>query len=310
MDEAKIVNDYYIYLKDERNYSLYTIGSYLKDIKEFQNFLKTNSFGKLVDIHSNMPRYYLAHLNRKYSSRSVARKLSSLRGFYNFLIREEVIENNVFANTSAPKIEKSLPKMVYTDELNKLFDSIDTSTAIGKRDYALLEVLYGTGLRVSEFASLRIQDIDFYNMNLIVMGKGNKERYVPIHMGIKEALIDYMNFGRSELLKRNKGEIPDKLFLNFKGGALTPRGVRVILNDLNEEAMNNLNISPHMLRHSFATHLLDNGADLRSVQELLGHANLSTTQIYTHVSKEKLKEEYDKHHPMSKEDQKWEDSKK
>jgi integrase/recombinase XerC len=301
MDDVKLINDYYTYLKDERSYSQYTINSYLKDIKEFQDFLKTNSFGKLVDIHSNIPRYYLAYLNQKYSSRSVARKLSSLRGFYNFLMKEEVLENNFFSTTSNPKIEKTLPKMVYTNELNNLFNSIDTTKAIGKRDYALLEILYGTGLRVSEFCSLRIQDIDFYNMNLIVMGKGSKERYVPIHEGIKEALLDYLNFGRDELLKRSK-VVTDILFLNFKGGPLTPRGVRVILNDLNEKAANNLNISPHMLRHSFATHLLDNGADLRSVQELLGHANLSTTQIYTHVSKEKLKEEYDKHHPMSKEE--------
>ena len=304
MDDARLVNNYYIYLKDERSYSKYTINSYLKDIKEFENFLKTNSFGNLTQVHSNIPRYYLAHLNQKFSSRSVARKLSSLRGFYNFLVREEIIENNVFSDTSAPKVEKPLPKMVYSNELNNLFDSIDTKSAIGKRDYALLEVLYGTGLRVSEFCSLRIQDIDFYNMNLIVMGKGNKERYVPIHLGIKDALIDYINFGRNELLKRNVKEITNILFLNFKGGPLTPRGVRVILNNLNEQAANNLNVSPHMLRHSFATHLLDNGADLRSVQELLGHANLSTTQIYTHVSKERLKEEYDKHHPMSKEDEK------
>lgn len=304
MDQAKLINDYYIFLKDEKSYSKYTIDSYLKDIKEFQDFLNTNSFGKLVDIHNNIPRYYLAYLNRKFSSRSVARKLSSLRGFYNFMVREEVIENNVFSDTSSPKIDKTLPKMVYTDDLNNLFASIDTTTAIGKRDYALLEVLYGTGLRVSEFTGLRLQDIDFYNMNLIVMGKGSKERYVPFHLGIKEALLDYINFGRDELLKRNKNEISDILFLNFKGGPLTPRGVRVILNDLNDKAENNLNVSPHMLRHSFATHLLDNGADLRSVQELLGHANLSTTQIYTHVSKEKLKEEYDKYHPMSKEDEK------
>ena len=303
MDENKVINDYYIYLKDERSYSDYTVKSYLKDIKEFQNFLKTNSFGSILGINTNTPRYYLAYLNSKFSSRSVARKLSSLRGFYNFLVREEVLENNVFSDTSSPKIEKSLPKMVYSDDLNNLFDSIDRSTAIGKRDYALLEVLYGTGLRVSEFTGLRIQDIDYFNMNLIVMGKGGKERYVPFHDGIKEALIDYINFGRDEFLKRSN-EITDILFLNFKGGPLSPRGVRVILNDLSEKSMTNLDISPHMLRHSYATHLLDNGVDLRSVQELLGHANLSTTQIYTHVSKDKLKEEYDKYHPMAAKEEK------
>ena len=154
---------------------------------EFNNFLKTNSFGNLLEIENNIPRYYLAYLNQKYAPRSVARKLSSLRGFYNFLLREEKIEKNVFSDTSSPKVEKALPKMVYTEELENIFSTIDRSTAIGKRDYALLEVLYGTGLRVSEFTNLRLQDIDFYNQTFIVVGKGNKERYVPFHDGIKAA---------------------------------------------------------------------------------------------------------------------------
>jgi len=299
-----LINEYYNYLKNERSYSNYTIQNYIKDLHEFNNFLKTNSFGNLLEIENNIPRYYLAYLNQKYAPRSVARKLSSLRGFYNFLLREEKIEKNVFSDTSSPKVEKALPKMVYTEELENIFSTIDRSTAIGKRDYALLEVLYGTGLRVSEFTNLRLQDIDFYNQTFIVVGKGNKERYVPFHDGIKAALLDYLNYGRDELAKRNKKEVTDILFLNFKGGPLTPRGVRVILNDINEKAENNLNISPHMLRHTFATHLLDNGADLRSVQELLGHANLSTTQIYTHVSRENLKKAYDKYHPMADEEEK------
>lgn len=300
MSEDKLISNFYMYLKNERNYSEHTLNSYLFDIKEFQNFLKTNQFGGLTKLGNNIPRYFLAHLNQKHNPRSVARKLSSLRSFYRFLVQEEIVETNLFATTSAPKQNKRLPKMVYSEEIDNLFESINTDQVIGKRDYAMLEILYGTGLRVSEFTSLRIQDIDFYNQTFIVMGKGGKERYVPFHSGIKEALLDYMNFSRNELLKKETAIPSDALFLNFKGNPLTSRGVRAILKELNEKAMNNQNISPHMFRHSYATHLLDNGADLRSVQELLGHANLSTTQIYTHVSKDKLKEEYEKHHPMAK----------
>lgn len=300
MDDKNLIASYLEYLESERDYSIYTINSYLKDIEEFQNFLKTNGFGTLLKISNNIPRYYLAFMNEKYASRSVARKLSSLRSFYNFLLREEVIEANAFGNTTTPKIEKTLPKLIYEEEIDNMFSAIDEQTIIGKRDYAILELLYGTGIRVSELTSLRIQDIDYYNNNIIVIGKGSKERYVPFHMGVKEALSNYINFSRNELLKKAETEHTDILFLNFRGKPLTPRGVRVILNNLNEAAMNTNNISPHMLRHSFATTLLNNGADLRSVQELLGHQNLSTTQIYTHISKEKLKEEYEKYHPLGK----------
>ena len=261
MDDKNLIASYLEYLELERDYSIYTINSYLKDIEEFQNFLKTNGFGTLLKISNNIPRYYLAFMNEKYASRSVARKLSSLRSFYNFLLREEVIEANAFGNTTTPKIEKTIPKLIYEEEIDNMFSAIDEQT---------------------------------------IIGKGSKERYVPFHSGVKEALSNYINFSRNELLKKAETEHTDILFLNFRGKPLTPRGVRVILNNLNEAAMNTNNISPHMLRHSFATSLLNNGADLRSVQELLGHQNLSTTQIYTHISKEKLKEEYEKYHPLGK----------
>lgn len=294
MDDNKLVLDYISYLEVEKAYSQNTIESYQNDLVEFQNFLSINSFPGITKIKQNIPRYYLSYLNRKYSQRSVARKVSSLRGFYNFLYKEEIIEVNLFSEVIIPKIDKSLPRLVYSEELNILFDSIDTSDAIGKRDYAILEVLYGTGLRVSEFCSLKLSDIDFYNNNFLILGKGEKERIVPFHQGVKEALLDYINYGRIELQKRNKSQISDIVFLNFKGTPLTPRGVRTILDNLAIKVGLSDKISPHMLRHSYATHLLDNGADLRSVQELLGHENLSTTQIYTHVSKENLKEQYNK----------------
>lgn len=171
---------------------------------------------------------------------------------------------------------------------------------IGRRDYAILELLYGTGIRVSELCSINVDDIDFSRKSIIIVGKGSKERYLPLYDGIIASVKDYLEFSRDELLKSNKNKWPSNLFLNYRGKALTPRGVRVVLNNICDKTAENLHVSPHMFRHSFASHLLDNGADLRSVQELLGHANLSSTQIYTHVSRQKIQEEYVKFHPRAK----------
>jgi integrase/recombinase XerC len=296
-----MIEKYKSYLKNEKNYSPYTILNYINDINEFDNYVNLNKFGDLLHVNPNIARYYIAYLNQKgFSSRSIARKLCSLRSFYRFLMREGETEVNVFGEITAPKLERTLPHFLYLEEIESLFSSINTNNVIGKRDYALLELLYGTGMRVSEFCNLKLGDIDFYNNNLIVMGKGSKERYLPISDNIKNTLIDYLEYSRNHLLAKNKNGNTDYLFLNYKGTPLTPRGVRVILNNLTEKTAEHLKISPHMLRHSFATHLLDNGADLRSVQELLGHVNLSTTQIYTHVSKEKLKSAYMDFFPRAK----------
>lgn len=298
MTDEQAIQTYQIYLEIEKSYSKYTVENYIKDIKEFQDFIIQNKFGNFMNIRPNITRYYLSYLNGKFKATSVARKISSLKNFYAFLVREEVLEVNLFSGVTGPKISKRLPKYLYAEEMNSLFDHIDESTAIGKRNLALLELLYGTGIRVSEFCNLKLKDIDFYNQNILVVGKGAKERYVPIYENIKKTLLNYIEFGRMELAKRNKKDVCDTLFLNFNGGALTTRGVREILKELG--VSEHVKVSPHMLRHSFATHLLDNGADLRSVQELLGHENLSTTQIYTHVSKEKLKKAYQEHHPRAK----------
>jgi integrase/recombinase XerC len=301
MDELEIIGSFKHYLEVERSYSKHTVDNYLYDIKEFRNFLKTNIQKTVDNIDVSIARQYLSFLNTSsYVSKSVARKMSSLRSFYRFMVSERVVSNNPFSDVSSPKLDKILPKHIYYQEIDNLFDSIDQSTNIGKRDYALLELLYGTGIRVSELCSIKVDDIDYSSNSVIIMGKGSKERYLPIHEGIKAAIRDYLEFSRSELLKSNKNETSDNLFLNYRGHALTPRGVRVILDNINNMTANNLHISPHMFRHSFATHLLDNGADLRSVQELLGHANLSSTQIYTHVSRQKIQEEYNKFHPRAK----------
>lgn len=289
------------YLKVERNYSLYTVDNYIYDIQEFEKFLRDEEYGTLKDVQPNYVRYYITYLmDKNYSPRSVARKLSSLRSFYKFLYREGAIESNAFLDATSPKLNKTLPKFLYAEEVEELFNSIDTSSDLGKRDYALLELMYGTGTRVSEVCNIRLTDIDYSGRTLKVFGKGNKERYIPLYEGIISAVKDYVAFARGALLSKSDQEINNYLFLNYKGGPLTPRGVRVILDNMCEKASLNLHLSPHMLRHSFATHLLDNGADLRSVQELLGHANLSTTQIYTHVSKEKLKEAYMEFFPRAK----------
>src|SRR5690554_3488692 len=255
-----------------------------------------------VDVTTTIARYYVSYLNEKdYVQKSVARKVSSLRGFYQFLLTEGEVDNNVFSEIESIKIPKSLPKFIYQNEMDRLFNSLDRNTKLGKRDYCLLELMYGTGIRVSELANIKTSDIDFYNHQLLVMGKGRKQRYVPLHANLVEALEDYLLNSRIKLQANNKGTPSNHLFLNFKGSALTPRGVRDILDRMVEKAGELFAISPHMIRHSFATHLLDHGADLRSVQELLGHVNLSTTQIYTHVSKDKLKQEYDTYFPRKKE---------
>lgn len=288
------------YLSVERNYSPYTVQNYIKDIEDFYLYLKGDNFGNLLSItKSNVPRYYLSYLSttEELKKKSIARKLSSLRTFYRFLEREGVVDTNPFESIETPKADKVLPKVLYKNEIDNIFSSIDTSTAIGKRDMLIMELLYGSGLRVSELCSLEPSDIDYANEMIKVFGKGHKERYVPINQHIIKALREYIDVARPELILKSELNNNPLLLVNHRGGPLTTRGVRVILNNIIDRAAEHTHIHPHMLRHTFATHLLDGGADLRSVQEMLGHANLSSTQIYTHVSKEQLKREYMENHP-------------
>lgn len=300
--ESKIkdaLSKYRNYLEVEKNYSMYTIQSYFKDISDFQEFLKLEKYGDLLRIKSdNIARYYISYLvTNGFSRKSIARKVSSMRAFYRYLTVEGILDKSFFEGVETPKIEKQLPKFLYQNEIEIMFNSIDRTTSIGKRDYALLELLYGSGLRVSEICTITEKNLDFSNEMIKVFGKGSKERYVPMNSRTIDALKEYIYVGRPSLIQNIELNATDSLFVNHHGGPLTPRGVRVILNKIIDKTGELGHVYPHMIRHTFATHLLDGGADLRSVQTMLGHENLSTTQIYTHVSKEQIKESYMQNHP-------------
>ncbi len=288
------------YLENEKRYSIHTIKSYTDDIFSLIHFLDREEFGDLLTVSERIARFYTATLHENYSPKSIARKISSLRSLYNYLNREEITKGNPFLSVELPKQEKKLPKFLYPEEIEALFNSINTSTIIGKRDLLILEFLYGTGVRVGELCSIRLKDIDFYQDLVLIHGKGSKDRYVPIHKLLSKTLKDYILTTRNEFLKRGESKENDTLLLNFKGTSLSQRGVRGIIKKIIDNSGETFNISPHKIRHSFATHLLNNGANIRSVQELLGHSHLSSTQIYTHITKEKLKDSYMKAHPRAK----------
>jgi integrase/recombinase XerC len=290
---------YFEYLQIERNYSKYTIESYQFVIEHFMNFMKQERISSFGDISYQDVRLYLTQLHKEQlSRRTVARKVSTLRSFFRFLMREEYVKENPFMLASLPKKEMTIPKFLYEEELEKLFHVSDLNTLLGQRNQALLELLYATGMRVSECCQVRLDDIDFTIGTILVHGKGKKQRYVPFGSFAHDAINTYIDNGRKSLLAK-ANDACSILFLNSRGKALTTRGVRYILSEMIEKAALSIHISPHKLRHSFATHMLDQGADLRVVQELLGHEHLSTTQIYTHVSKEKLRSVYMTNHPRA-----------
>ncbi|WAA10704.1 tyrosine recombinase XerC [Fervidibacillus albus] len=285
------------YLQLEKNYSQYTIGGYKHDVQDFFKFMNEQEIREVHLVTYQDARLYLTKLyGQRYAKKSVARKISVLRSFYKFLMREKYVESNPFAQVTLPKLEKRLPEFFYEQELEYLFHSIDTSDPVGKRDLALLELMYATGIRVAECARIRLSDVDEQLSVLLVSGKGKKERYVPFGQMAKTALQDYLQNGREKLMKRNHHSY---VFVNQRGAPLTARGIQYIFQRIIEKAGESYRVHPHMIRHSFATHLLNNGADLRTVQELLGHSHLSSTQVYTHVTKERLKKVYSQHHPRA-----------
>ena len=287
----RLIEEFSNYLKTERNYSKHTVSNYKRDLKFLVAFLKNRQINR-----SAAREYLLALEKQHYSRRSVARKLSSARSFFRFLSREKHFDKNPFENLLTPKLPKKLPNFLYPEELNSLLRTPSSSTPQGQRDLAILEIIYGTGLRVIEVVRMNSNDVDFDEGEIKVLGKGAKERIVLFGSQAKKALIAYLKEARAKL---SAGKKSAALFINRRGGRLTSRSIENMLKFYAKKAGLTKKVTPHTLRHSFATHLLSGGADLRMVQELLGHVSLSTTQVYTHITKERLKEVYDSAHPRT-----------
>ena len=300
MDINSIQAQFKLYLKIEKNVSPYTLKYYNQDLDNFNTFLAQEHILSYRDVDNRVVRIYLTNLyQNKLSRKSVARKISSLRTFFKYLERENILTGNPFLTITLPKAEQTLPHFLYQEELNELFKTSDLTSSIGQRNQALLELMYATGIRVSECTSLTLDAIDFSLHTILVMGKGRKERYIPFGSFAEKALKQYIQDGRNQLVEKNK-EGTNSLFLNANGKPITAQGIRYVLNKIVTDASLNIHVHPHALRHTFATHMLNAGADLRSVQELLGHDHLSSTQIYTHVTKDRLKDVYMKAHPRAK----------
>ncbi len=296
MDDTMLIDSFVNYLRATKTRSQNTTKAYAKDLLQFLEYLKQKKLSEpiLLNVNHLHIRGFLAHLrNRKLSKETVARKLSTLRSFYKYLRTEGLIEQNVAKAVHAPKTSKKLPLFLYPQEIEALL-SAPKNDILGIRDKAIMELLYATGMRVGELVSLKVNDINFGANYIIVFGKGSKERIVFFGQKAAESLEKYLKTSRPYLAKNLEC---DSLFLNKNGTALSDRSVRRIIEKYVKAAALNSDISPHTLRHTFATHMLNNGADLKTVQELLGHSSLSTTQIYTHVTKDRLKEVYDKHFP-------------
>lgn len=282
------------YLRIEKNASGHTILNYSLDLKMFADFLKSENREVETTDHILLRKFLITFKNKNYSSSTVARKLASLRSFFTFLCRDGYLKRNPALAIATPKRDKKLPVFLGVEAMARLIESPPGNNLYGLRDAAILETLYSTGIRVSELVGLDIERLDFISGVVKVMGKGKKERLVPIGDKAMRVIRAYLD-KRDLIIKQEK----KALFLNKLGTRLTDRSVRRIIEKYIRSLSIKEHISPHSLRHSFATHLLDRGADLRSVQELLGHANISTTQIYTHVSTERLKSVYDKTHPRA-----------
>lgn len=303
-----LLDQFLEHLRYERNLSEHTLRNYQSDIEQFHDYLAPADLktGKrteppLATIDHITIREWLASLHSAQKKKtSIARKLAALRTFFQFLVREGMLEMNPAKLVSTPRLEKNLPKHLSIEEAVKFVESPDVETDLGKRDRAMLELLYATGVRVAELTKLNLGHIDFRNRLIRVTGKRRKERIVPFGEPALEALRTYLEV-RDRFLDAAPISVrePEALFLNYQGTRITTRSVGRMVEKYIRICSGRFDVSPHSLRHSFATHLLDSGADLRDIQELLGHARLSTTQVYTHVSMEKLIQVYDKAHPKA-----------
>lgn len=292
------VKDYLTYIKLEKKLSKNTIVNYEFDLNNYIKYLKTK-VNNLTDVDIKLIDKYLQNLKKNgLDSRSIRRHITSIKEFHKYLVRIKHLKKDITINIENIKVSKKLPVVIADNDIESILD-VKLTNAYKYRDKAMLELMYGSGLRVSELINLTIYNIDFEQEIILVEGKGHKERFVPMNHYTKQALLDYIEVRPSLIKKKNKDY--DKLFLNNHGEGITRHGFNYILKNILKEKNINDKITPHSLRHTFATDLLNNGADLRSIQELLGHSDLTTTRIYTHVANNKLKEDYIKYNGRNEE---------
>jgi integrase/recombinase XerD len=293
------INDFKNYLKIERNLSLNTIESYLFDVKKLIIYLKINKINKEpLKLESEIIKEFIYHISKEIKPQTQARIISGLRRFYDYLILEELIEINPMKNIETPKIGVHLPTTLTLKEIDKMISNIKLTSKTGIRNVAIIELLYSCGLRVSELVNLKISDLFFKESLIKVTGKGNKERFVPISKLSQEYINNYLNeIRQNHKIKKN---FEDTLFLNERGTNLSRNMIFIIVNKLKKQSNINKKIGPHTLRHSFATHLIENGADLITIQKMMGHESITTTERYLHVNKKYLVDSLIKFHPRQK----------
>jgi len=288
-----LVNSFLEYVEKELNYSVVTKKDYERDLKIFTDFLDIKKYN-YISLKKEQIMEYLKYLDGfKYQNRSVSRNLSSIRSFYNYLVEIKVLENNIFKRIKNPKVSRKLPNYLSIVEIENVLESIKDDTKENIRNKFIFELIYSTGLRVGEVSNIKLSDMDFNEKSIRILGKGSKERIVYYGELAENYLNDYLKIRDEFLIKGNI----EYLLINKIGGKLSTSSIQQIINKIMINSNVNHKISPHTLRHTYATHLLDEGADLKSVQELLGHESLNTTEIYTHVSNERLRKEYLAYHP-------------
>lgn len=303
IDEFKALELYQRYLKDQKGYSLKTISSYTKDIELFMKYCDQEDVA-FFSCNTVLIRNFLENERRRgISKKSLKRRIVALRRYFSFLVNKNILNANPFINISTPKVDKKLPDFMYQREVNRMLElNKKRNDHLALRDQAIIELLYSTGVRVSELCSIKMLNLKLRNRTITILGKGNNERVVPLSEEARAAVEEYIKESRSQLILKTK-QPSTYLFLNDKGEPLSTRGVQYILSKIEKNLGGGLSLHPHKLRHSFATAMLDNGVDLRTIQEVLGHKNLSTTQLYTHVSTARMKDDYQKFFPRSKKEE-------
>jgi len=299
MEIAAAISSFLTHVQVEKGLATNTLSAYRRDLAKFEDFAKKRKLALAAVKRDDLVDFLASLYRQKLESKTVARHLVTLRNFFRHAQVQELISEDPTAHLESPKIRRSLPGYLRLDEVEKLLELPDQTTPLGLRDRAMLEVLYSTGLRVSELTSLRVMDLDTKVGCVRCIGKGDKERIVPVGRKALAIVEKYLRDGRTALIGTTRGNAGPYLFVNRRGGRISRVGVWKIFSSYGRKAGLRVPLTPHMLRHSFATHLLERGADLRSVQLMLGHSDISTTQIYTHVVEERLKQVYKAHHPRA-----------